>query len=133
MKSYRESDKCLPGGTGRGLQRTKRCKGEISLLVDPLENLSLPNVIRTSSEVLLPVSGLPEPEAIHIFAVTTHGCIAVRSTVQIQGHELVKIGSNDLVRIDEDDLLEIHREQHIQEQNLVTPDDPLLLCGHAEP
>lgn len=38
-----------------------------------------------------------------------------------------------LVRIDEDDLTQVHREEDIQEENLVAPDNTLLLLLVVQP
>lgn len=38
-----------------------------------------------------------------------------------------------LTGIDKDDLVEVHREQDIQKEDLVSPDDPLLLGLGSKP
>ena len=47
--------------------------------------------------------------------------------LQVHVPQLSDIGPDDLVRVHEDDLAQREREQHIQEQDLVCPDDALLL------
>lgn len=53
--------------------------------------------------------------------------------MQVQVHELFQICSDDLIRVDEDDFLQVHRKEHVQEEDLVRPDDALLLLLCAEP
>ena len=47
--------------------------------------------------------------------------------LQVHVPQLGDIGPDDLVRVHEDDLAQREREQHVQEQDLVCPDDALLL------
>ena len=90
-------------------------------------------MVRSSLEVVLPIALLPESETVHIVAIVTHGRVSVRGTLEVDRGQLVEVSSNDLVRIDEDDFLEVHREEDVEEEDLVTPDDALLLSRHAEP
>ena len=53
--------------------------------------------------------------------------------MQVQIDKLLQVRSDNRVRINEDDLLEVHREEHIQEEDLVRPDDALLLVLGAQP
>jgi hypothetical protein len=74
---------------------------------------------------MLPISCLPEPEALHVLAIVTHWGIAIRRSVQVEVNQLLEICTHDLVRVDKDDVIEVHREEHIKEENLVCPDKPL--------
>ena len=90
-------------------------------------------MIRLAAQVVLPVSRFPESETFHGLVIITHGRVAIRCAFQIQINKLFEIRANNLIRIDEDNLFEVHREQDIQEENLVTPNDTLLLLLGAEP
>ncbi len=50
-----------------------------------------------------------------------------RARLHVQVAQLGKVGARDLVGVREDDLAQREREQHVQEQDLVRPDDALLL------
>ncbi len=67
----------------------------------------------------------PAPPAALALALTlTH--------LEVHVPELGDVGADDLVRVQEDDLLQAQREQDVQEQDLVRPDQALLLCLRAE-
>ena len=87
---------------------------------------------QTAQEVL-PVPSFPEPEALSIRVVVTHRRVSVRRPMEVQLHELLQIRPDDLVGVDEDDLFEVHREEDVEEQDLVRPDDALFLRLCAEP
>ena len=87
---------------------------------------------QTTQEVL-PVTRLPKPEALRVRIVIAHRRVAVRSAMQIQIDELLEIRSDNLISVNEEDLLEVHREEDVEEEDLVRPDDPLLLLLRAEP
>ena len=53
--------------------------------------------------------------------------------MEVELHKLLEVCADDLVGVDEDDLLEVHGEEHVEEEDLVRPDDPLLLLLCAEP
>src|SRR5260221_14133752 len=82
---------------------------------------------------VLPIPGLPKPESLHRLVIITHRSISIRRVLEVQINELLQIGTNDLVSVDEDDLLEVHGEKNVQEENLVAPDDPLLLALGPQP
>ena len=87
-----------------------------------------PDMIRFSSERLQPVSSLPESEAFHVGVVVSHRRVSIRSAFQIKIHKLFQIRPDNLVRVDKYNLLEVHREQNIEEENLVCPNNALFLC-----
>lgn len=87
---------------------------------------------QTTQEVL-PVARLPESEALRVRIVIAHRRVSVRSAMEIQIDELLEIRSDNLVSVNEEDLLEVHREEDVEEEDLVRPDDPLLLLLRAEP
>ena len=84
-----------------------------------------PDVIRTPSQELFPISRFPETEPFHLHIVVAHGGVAIRCSVQVEVDQLLQVCTHDLVRIDKDDLVEVHGEQDIQEEDLVCPDDSL--------
>ena len=47
--------------------------------------------------------------------------------------QFLHVASHDLIGIDENDTTQVQREQHVQEEDLVAPDDALLLCLTSEP
>lgn len=53
--------------------------------------------------------------------------------MQIQVNQFLQISPDDLVSVYKDDFLKIHWEQDIEEQDLVGPNDALLLFLSAEP
>ena len=53
--------------------------------------------------------------------------------MEVQVNELLQVGTYDLISVDKDDLLEVHGEKNVQEENLVTPNDPLLFALSPEP
>jgi hypothetical protein len=89
------------------------------------ESLEIDHVQRTDMiwaplEGLLPVSGLPEAESLHLFTRVAHGCVAVNMAVEVGIDQFLHVCPDDLVRVDEDDLVEVHREEHIEEEDLVS-------------
>jgi len=91
------------------------------------------DMIGTSSQELLPISRLPEPEALHVLVIVAHGGVAIRCPLQVEVDQLLQVRTHDLVRVDEDDLVEVHGEQDVEEENFVRPDDPLLLALMSQP
>ena len=92
-----------------------------------------PDVVRFSSKEVLPISSLPETESLHRLVIVTHRSITVRSALEIQIDKLFQVRPDDLVSIDENDFLEVHGEKDVQEEDLVAPNDPLLLALRPEP
>ena len=90
-------------------------------------------MVRFSSKEILPIPSLPETESLHRLVVVAHRSIAVRSALEIQIDELLQVRPNDLVSIDKDDFIEVHGEKHVQEEDLVAPNNPLLLALRPEP
>ena len=75
----------------------------------------------------MPVARLPKPETLRIRVVITHWRVAVRRAVKVEVDKLFEVRPDNLVGVDEDDLLEVHREEHVEEEDLICPDDALLL------
>ena len=92
-----------------------------------------PDVIRQPLEELSPIPSFPESEALHFDVVVAHRRIAIWCAVQIEINQLLQVRADDLIRINEDDFLQIHRKQHIEEQDLVRPDNPLFLLLSTQP
>ena len=86
-----------------------------------------------ASQEIFPVPSLPKAEALHICVVVTHRGIAVWCSMKIKIYKLLHIRANNLVCINENDFLEVHREKDVKEQDLVRPNDTLLLLLRAEP
>jgi hypothetical protein len=53
--------------------------------------------------------------------------------MKIQIYEFLQVRSNNLIGVYENDFLETHREQDIKEQDLVSPNDALLLLLGSKP
>ena len=53
--------------------------------------------------------------------------LRMASDLQVAVPQLRKVGPDDLVAVHKDDLAQGQGEQHVQEQDLVRPDDALLL------
>ncbi len=90
-------------------------------------------MIRSALKELFPVARLPESEALHVVVIVTHRRIGVWSTLDVKVNKLLEVGSNNLVGVYEEDFLEVHREENVQEQDLVRPDDSLLLLLLSQP
>ena len=100
-------------------------------------------------ERFLPVPRLPEPEPFHLFPRVAHGRIAIHVALQVDIDELLYVCPHNLVGIDKDDLVEVLREEHVEEENLVSarqycplqgtqetdvrPDDALFLGLSSQP
>ena len=50
--------------------------------------------------------------------------------LEVHVPQLSHVSAHHLVAVTEDDLAQVEGEQHVQEQDLVGPDQPLLLCLH---
>ncbi len=90
-------------------------------------------MIRQTTEEVLPVAHLPESEALRIRIVVAHRRVSIWSAVKVKLDELLEVRPDNLVGIDENDLLQVHRKEHVEEQDLVRPDDALLLLLCTEP
>jgi len=53
--------------------------------------------------------------------------------MKVKIDEFFQVCSYDLVRVDENDFLQVHGEEHVEEKNLIGPDDALLLGLGAQP
>lgn len=84
-------------------------------------------MILPARQVVPPVALLPEPESLHLLVAVTEGGVAVGSPAQVEVAELGEVGPDDLVSVHEYDLLQVEREENVQEEDLVAPDDPLLV------
>lgn len=51
----------------------------------------------------------------------------------IKVNQLFQVCPNDLISVDEDHFLEVHGEEHVEEQDLISPDDPLFFSLLTEP
>lgn len=92
-----------------------------------------PDMVRFASEEVFPIARLPEPEAFHIVIIVAHRGVSIRGALQIKVDKFLEIGSHNLVGINKNDFLQIHREEYIQEQDFVTPNEALFLGLCTQP
>jgi hypothetical protein len=53
--------------------------------------------------------------------------------MEVKIDQFLQVRSHDLVRVHKDDLFQVHWEEHVQKEDLVSPDDPLLFGLSTEP
>jgi hypothetical protein len=58
--------------------------------------VDVPDVVRATSEVLLPVSSIPESESFRLFSIVAHGRVPVGSALEVEVDKFLEISSNDL-------------------------------------
>lgn len=92
-----------------------------------------PDVVRFPAQEVFPITSLPEPEAFHVLVVVAHRGVTVRRSVKVDVDQLHEVCAHDLVCVDKDDLFEVHGEQHVEEKNLVPPNDALFFLLCAQP
>jgi hypothetical protein len=102
-------------------------------IVQKIGTVTLPYMVRPVSQEVLPISGFPETKTFHVGVVIPHWSVAIRCSVKVKVDELLEVRPDYLVSIDKNDLLQIHWEQNIQEQDLVSPDDPLFFSLFPKP
>mmetsp|Transcript_27378 Transcript_27378/g.78779 ORF Transcript_27378/g.78779 Transcript_27378/m.78779 type:complete len:280 (-) Transcript_27378:419-1258(-) len=87
--------------------------------------------------MVLPVALLPEAEAlgggIAPRPLRAEGRVAVDLALEVHVPQLAHIGPDDLVGVDVDDPVEPGGEEHVEEEDLVGPDEPLLLRLGVQP
>ena len=98
-----------------------------------LQDRTVPDMIRETTQEVGPVACLPEPEALGVRVVVTHRRVPIGCAVKVKVHKFLKIRAHDLISVDEENLLQVHWEEHIEEEDLVRPDDPLFLGLRAKP
>ena len=77
--------------------------------------------------MISPVALFPESESLHVLVRVAERRVPVGGPVQVEIPQLCEVGPDDLVCVDEDDLLDVEREHDIEKEDLVAPDDALLL------
>lgn len=70
-------------------------------------------MIRLPPQKILPIPGLPKSESLHLRIIIPHRCVPIRSSVQVQIHQLLQISAHDLIRVDEDHFFEVHGEEDV--------------------
>lgn len=85
------------------------------------------DMIRQTAQVVLPVALPPELEAQRLLAARAEGRVAVRLALQVHVPQLLQIRPHHLVSIHVDYFLHTEGEQDIQEEDFISPDNPLLL------
>lgn len=90
-------------------------------------------MIRQPLEELGPIPSLPEAEALHFGVIVTHGCVAVWCAMQVKINQLLQVRADDLIGVNEDDFLQVHREQHVEEQYFVRPNNSLFFLLSTQP
>mmetsp|Transcript_27566 Transcript_27566/g.92176 ORF Transcript_27566/g.92176 Transcript_27566/m.92176 type:complete len:325 (-) Transcript_27566:114-1088(-) len=93
------------------------------------------DVVGPPAEVVNPVAVRPEAEArgVRVGVLPAEGGHGHRRALHVVVPELPDVRLHHLVRVDVDHLLEGEREDHVQEEDLVAPDDALLLRLRPEP
>mmetsp|Transcript_35991 Transcript_35991/g.94695 ORF Transcript_35991/g.94695 Transcript_35991/m.94695 type:complete len:312 (+) Transcript_35991:272-1207(+) len=94
------------------------------------------DVVRVPAQVVLPVALREEAEAGRVavgvlVAERGHGHRGARGHLEIP--QLGDVGVDDLVGVDVDDALDVQREHDIEEEDLVSPDDALLVRLLVQP
>lgn len=84
-------------------------------------------MVRLPSEMVLPVPLIPESISVHLRSVTAERGVCQRFPLQVHVPQLCQIRPGNLVGIDIDDLVYVEREKNVQEEDLVRPDQTLLL------
>ena len=98
-----------------------------------IDHVQSADVVLAVRQMHLPVAGLPEAEAVHLPLGVAEGRVAVRRALEVHVAQLGEVGLDNLVGVDVDDLLDAEREEDVQEEDLVAPDDALLLGLLVEP
>mmetsp|Transcript_5219 Transcript_5219/g.8953 ORF Transcript_5219/g.8953 Transcript_5219/m.8953 type:complete len:304 (-) Transcript_5219:239-1150(-) len=91
------------------------------------------DVVRPPAQVIRPEPAPPELVAERLLPGVAEGGVPVRLPPQVQLPQLPQVRPHHLVRVHVDHLLDAEGEQHVQEEDLVAPDDALLLGLLAEP
>ena len=90
-------------------------------------------MIFSASQVVSPVTLLPEPESLHVSVGVTEGGVAVGRSTKVKIPQFCQISPHNLVGVHKDDLLQVEGEENVKEEDLVTPDGPLPLLLLVEP
>jgi hypothetical protein len=90
-------------------------------------------MIWSTLQEISPIPCLPESESFHVSIVITHRCIPVRRPVEVEVNKLFQVSSDNLISVHKYDLFQIHREEDVEEQDLVCPNDTLLFFLGLKP
>ena len=90
-------------------------------------------MVRLPAQVVRPEAFLPEPEAFHLFVVVAKRRIRQWLALKVHVPQLFHVRAHHLIGIHKDYLLQVQGKEHVQEEHLVRPDNPLLLCLLVEP
>mmetsp|Transcript_27934 Transcript_27934/g.94034 ORF Transcript_27934/g.94034 Transcript_27934/m.94034 type:complete len:316 (-) Transcript_27934:3949-4896(-) len=91
------------------------------------------DVVRLGAEVVLPVAAAPKLVAQRLRPRIAKRDVAVGLALQVLGPELAQVAADDLVRVDVDDLGHAEGEEHVEEEDLVAPNNPLLVRLPSKP
>mmetsp|Transcript_33615 Transcript_33615/g.100093 ORF Transcript_33615/g.100093 Transcript_33615/m.100093 type:complete len:326 (-) Transcript_33615:4501-5478(-) len=91
------------------------------------------DVVRLALQVARPEAALPEAELVHLVIAVTQWSVSVRRAANVHVVQLRQVGTHDLVAVDKDDALDVQREEYVEEEDLVRPDDALLLRLLVQP
>jgi hypothetical protein len=91
------------------------------------------DVVGFAPEMVEPIATLPEPESFGLGIGVTEGRVRVGGTLEIHLPKLLDITPNYLVRINIDHPIQCQGEQHVEEKNLVAPNDALFLFLTTKP
>ena len=90
-------------------------------------------MIRQPLEELSPIACLPEAETFHLNVIIPHRRVAIWCAMQVEINQLLQVRTDDLICVNENDFLQVHGEQHVEEQDLVRPYNPLFLLLSTQP
>ena len=91
------------------------------------------DVVRPTLQVVVPKSFAPKLVPQRFFSRRTKRSVRVWCSLQIHVPQFTQIRTHDLVGVDGDDFWDRQWKQHVQKQNLVPPDDPLLFSLTTQP
>mmetsp|Transcript_38982 Transcript_38982/g.87170 ORF Transcript_38982/g.87170 Transcript_38982/m.87170 type:complete len:261 (+) Transcript_38982:525-1307(+) len=91
------------------------------------------DVVGPPPEVVLPVARAPELVAEGLLARGAEGGVGVGLALEVEAPELGQVAAHRLVRVHVDHPRYVQREEHVQKQDLVAPDDALLRGLLPEP
>eukprot|EP00966_Prymnesium_polylepis_P296152 6840799-Prymnesium_polylepis.1 len=93
------------------------------------------DVVRLLAERRLPEARLPEAKAgrLRVRVGAAEGCHADGRAAQVEVPQVAHVALHDLVGVNVEHLAHALREEDVEEEDLVAPDEPLLLRLQAQP
>mmetsp|Transcript_2327 Transcript_2327/g.9075 ORF Transcript_2327/g.9075 Transcript_2327/m.9075 type:complete len:560 (+) Transcript_2327:669-2348(+) len=90
-------------------------------------------MVRLAPQVILPVALPPELEPKSLLPAGAERRVPVRRALQVEVPQLCQVCPDDLIGVHIDDLVQVEREEDVEEEDLVAPNDALLLGLAAQP